>query len=42
MGKQQKKRNLTERLRDLLTELDRLLNPPQLIPARVPVRVRQR
>jgi len=41
---QQKKRGIGigQRLRDLLTELDRLLNPPQPIPVRVPVRVRHR
>jgi hypothetical protein len=38
MAKQPKKRTLAERLRDFLTELDRLLNPPQLVPARVPVK----
>jgi hypothetical protein len=42
MGKAQKKRGIGQRLRDLLTELDRLLNPPQPIPVRVPARVRRR
>lgn len=42
MAKQQKKRTFSERLRDFLTELDRLLNPPQPVPARVPVRGRPR
>ena len=42
MAKQQKKRTLSERLRDFLTELDRLLNPAQPVPARVPVRGRPR
>ena len=43
MAKQSKKRTFTARLRDFLTELDRLLHPPQLVPARVPVRTgRQR
>ncbi len=42
MAKQKKERSIGERLRDLLAELDRLLNPPQPIPVRIPARVRQR
>ncbi len=37
MGKPSK-RSFANRLRDILTELDRLLNPPRLEPARVPAR----
>ncbi len=42
MGKQQNKRNLAERLEELLREIDRLLNPHRPVPVRVPARVRQR
>ncbi len=36
------KRGITNRLRELLAELDRLLNPPRPVPARIPVPVRHR
>jgi hypothetical protein len=43
MGKQRNKAGgIVERLRDILREIDRLLNPPQPVPARVPVRQRPR
>jgi hypothetical protein len=42
MGKQQGRGNFIGRLRDILKELERLLNPPQPVPARVPVRSRPR
>ncbi|GEM_PF-1055552 len=42
MPKKQKKPGIGDRLRDLLTQLDRLLNPPQPVPVRVPARVRLR
>lgn len=40
MAKQQSKRGFFNRLRELLAELDRLLNPPRVVPARVPTRNR--
>jgi hypothetical protein len=48
MSKHSNKRNrkppipLGQRLHDLLAELDRLLNPPQPTPVRVPARGRRR
>jgi hypothetical protein len=33
------KRTLVDRIRDILAQLDRLLNPPQPAPVPVPVRV---
>ena len=42
MAKQQNKMGILNRLREILAELDRLLNPPQPVPARVPVRTRPR
>jgi hypothetical protein len=39
MGKPNKP-NIAARLRELLDELGRLLNPPKVVPARVPVRNR--
>jgi hypothetical protein len=42
MSKQQGKRGTNNRLRELLEELDRLLNPPRPIPVRVPAPVRKR
>jgi hypothetical protein len=42
MARQQGKGGIIERLRDILREIDRLLNPPQPVPARVPVRNRPR
>ncbi len=38
MGKQTRKQGMANRLRGLLEELGRLLNPPKVVPARVPVR----
>ncbi len=42
MGKQRSQSGVFNRLRELLDELGRLLNPPKVVPARVPVRPRPR
>jgi hypothetical protein len=41
MGKQPK-RGTSNRVRELLEALDRLLNPPKPVPVRIPVPVRPR
>jgi hypothetical protein len=38
MGKQTRKQSVANRLRGLLDDIGRLLNPPKVVPARVPVR----
>ncbi len=42
MAKRQGRNGIVNRLRDILKEIDRLLNPPQPVPVRVPVRNRPR
>jgi hypothetical protein len=42
MGKSPRKPGIINRLRELIDDIGRLLNPPKVVPVRVPVRTRPR